>query len=53
MRYVPQAIDSAKVEDSLKYGVDSIGQALSGIPNVSDTRFDGLRILMTTLTYRY
>ncbi|MCY1271381.1 Catecholate siderophore receptor Fiu [compost metagenome] len=47
VRYVPQAIDSVKTENALDYGIDSLGQALSGLPNVSDasdTRFDGLRI---------
>ena len=46
-RYVPQAIDSVKVENVQSYGVSTLGEALSGIPNVSsaqDTRFDSLRI---------
>ena len=46
-RYVPQAIDSVKTSNVLDYGINSIGEALSGIPNVSstaDTRFDSLRI---------
>lgn len=46
-RYVPQAIDSVKTSNVLDYGINSLGQALSGIPNVSstaDTRFDSLRI---------
>ena len=46
-RYVPQAIDSVKTANLLDYGINSIGEALSGIPNVSstaDTRFDSLRI---------
>ncbi|WZB60260.1 TonB-dependent receptor plug domain-containing protein [Achromobacter xylosoxidans] len=46
-RYVPQAIDSVKVENVQNYGVSTLGEALSGIPNVSsaqDTRFDSLRI---------
>ncbi len=46
-RYVPQAIDSVKTANVLDYGINSIGEALSGIPNVSstaDTRFDSLRI---------
>ena len=47
MRYVPQAIDSVKTETLRAYGTNDLGQALSGIPNVSsgaDTRFDSLRI---------
>ncbi|WYX26823.1 TonB-dependent receptor plug domain-containing protein [Achromobacter xylosoxidans] len=46
-RYVPQAIDSVKVEILRNYGINTLGEALSGIPNVSnasDTRFDSLRI---------
>ena len=46
-RYVPQAIDTVKTSNVLDYGINSIGEALSGIPNVSstaDTRFDSLRI---------
>ena len=46
-RYVPQAIDSVKTINVLDYGINSLGEALSGIPNVSstaDTRFDSLRI---------
>jgi iron complex outermembrane receptor protein len=47
VRYVPQAIDSIKTENVADYGTNDIGDALSGIPNVSssaDTRFDSLRI---------
>ncbi|MFC6301194.1 TonB-dependent siderophore receptor [Pseudomonas sp. CCM 7893] len=47
VRYVPQAIDSVKTENLSSYGTNDLGQALSGIPNVSsgaDTRFDSLRI---------
>ena len=47
VRYVPQAIDSVKTESLRSYGTNELGQALSGIPNVSsgaDTRFDSLRI---------
>ncbi|WP_416364577.1 TonB-dependent receptor [Pseudomonas sp. NFX183] len=47
VRYVPQAIDSVKTETLRAYGTNDLGQALSGIPNVSsgaDTRFDSLRI---------
>ncbi|MEN5314573.1 TonB-dependent siderophore receptor [Pseudomonas koreensis] len=47
VRYVPQAIDSIKTSNVANYGTDDIGDALSGIPNVSssaDTRFDSLRI---------
>ena len=47
VRYVPQAIDSVKTESLRAYGTNDLGQALSGIPNVSsgaDTRFDSLRI---------
>ncbi|WP_339529338.1 TonB-dependent siderophore receptor [Pseudomonas mucidolens] len=47
VRYVPQAIDSVKTENLRAYGTNDLGQALSGIPNVSsgaDTRFDSLRI---------
>ena len=47
VRYVPQAIDSVKTESLRSYGTNDLGQALSGIPNVSsgaDTRFDSLRI---------
>jgi iron complex outermembrane receptor protein len=47
VRYVPQAIDSVKTESLRAYGTNNLGQALSGIPNVSsgaDTRFDSLRI---------
>ena len=46
-RYVPQAIDSVKTSNLTNYGINSLGEALSGIPNVSstaDTRFDSLRI---------
>ncbi len=46
-RYVPQAIDTIKTANVLDYGVNDLGSALSGIPNVSsgaDTRFDSLRI---------
>ena len=46
-RYVPQAIDSVKTGNVLDYGINRLGDALSGIPNVSstgDTRFDSLRI---------
>ncbi|PWB32539.1 TonB-dependent siderophore receptor [Pseudomonas sp. SDI] len=46
-RYVPQAIDSVKTSNLLDYGTNSLGKALSGIPNVSnaaDTRFDSVRI---------
>ena len=46
-RYAPQAIDSVKTSNVLDYGINSLGEALSGIPNVSstaDTRFDSLRI---------
>ena len=46
-RYVPQAIDSVKTSNLMDYGINTLGQALSGIPNVSstaDTRFDSLRI---------
>ncbi|MFN3357492.1 MAG: TonB-dependent receptor [Pseudomonas sp.] len=47
VRYVPQAIDSVKTESLRAYGINDLGQALRGIPNVSsgaDTRFDSLRI---------
>ncbi|QTT91481.1 TonB-dependent receptor [Pseudomonas chlororaphis] len=47
VRYVPQAIDSVKTSNVLDYGINDLGTALSGIPNVSsgaDTRFDSLRI---------
>ncbi|NWB61210.1 MULTISPECIES: TonB-dependent siderophore receptor [unclassified Pseudomonas] len=47
VRYVPQAIDSVKTDNLHSYGTNDLGQALSGIPNVSsgaDTRFDSLRI---------
>ncbi|WDR38753.1 TonB-dependent siderophore receptor [Pseudomonas serboccidentalis] len=47
VRYVPQAIDSIKTSNVANYGTHDIGDALSGIPNVSssaDTRFDSLRI---------
>ncbi|PMU26599.1 MULTISPECIES: TonB-dependent siderophore receptor [unclassified Pseudomonas] len=47
VRYVPQAIDSVKTDNLRSYGTNDLGQALSGIPNVSsgaDTRFDSLRI---------
>lgn len=47
VRYVPQAIDSLKTTNVADYGTNDIGDALSGIPNVSssaDTRFDSLRI---------
>ncbi|HWD29987.1 MAG TPA: TonB-dependent siderophore receptor [Pseudomonas sp.] len=47
VRYVPQAIDSIKTSSVADYGTNDIGDALSGIPNVSssaDTRFDSLRI---------
>lgn len=47
VRYVPQAIDSIKTSNAADYGTNDIGDALSGIPNVSssaDTRFDSLRI---------
>jgi len=47
VRYVPQAIDSVKTDSLRSYGTNDLGQALSGIPNVSsgaDTRFDSLRI---------
>ncbi|MBD8191956.1 TonB-dependent siderophore receptor [Pseudomonas fluorescens] len=47
VRYVPQAIDSVKTESLRSYGTNDLGQALSGIPNVSsgaDTRFDSVRI---------
>ncbi|GAB7533000.1 TonB-dependent siderophore receptor [Pseudomonas sp. 3A(2025)] len=47
VRYVPQAIDTVKTANVLDYGVNDLGTALSGLPNVSnsgDTRFDGLRI---------
>lgn len=46
-RYVPQAIDTVKVESLQNYGISTLGEALPGIPNVSnasDTRFDSLRI---------
>ncbi|MFY1969850.1 TonB-dependent receptor [Achromobacter dolens] len=46
-RYVPQAIDTVKVENLQNYGIRTLGEALSGIPNVSnasDARFDSLRI---------
>ncbi|WNW13829.1 TonB-dependent siderophore receptor [Pseudomonas sp. DTU_2021_1001937_2_SI_NGA_ILE_001] len=47
VRYVPQAIDTVKTSNVLDYGTQSLGAALNGLPNVSDssdTRFDGLRI---------
>ncbi|NWD21692.1 TonB-dependent siderophore receptor [Pseudomonas yamanorum] len=47
VRYVPQAIDSVKTDSLRSYGTNDLGQALSGVPNVSsgaDTRFDSLRI---------
>ncbi|MBC8997519.1 MULTISPECIES: TonB-dependent siderophore receptor [unclassified Pseudomonas] len=47
VRYVPQAIDSIKTSNVADYGTNDIGDALSGMPNVSssaDTRFDSLRI---------
>ncbi|WLH35961.1 TonB-dependent siderophore receptor [Pseudomonas sp. FP2196] len=47
VRYVPQAIDSIKTSNVSSYGTNDIGDALSGMPNVSssaDTRFDSLRI---------
>ncbi|MDY0835645.1 TonB-dependent receptor [Pseudomonas sp. SED1] len=47
VRYVPQAIDSVKTDNLRSYGTNDLGQALSGVPNVSsgaDTRFDSLRI---------
>lgn len=47
VRYVPQAIDSIKTSNVANYGTNDIGDALSGMPNVSssaDTRFDSLRI---------
>ena len=46
-RYVPQAIDTVKVENVQSYGISTLGEALAGIPNVTnaaDTRFDSLRI---------
>ena len=46
-RYVPQTIDTVKVENVQTYGVTTISDALSGMPNVSsaqDTRFDSVRI---------
>jgi iron complex outermembrane receptor protein len=47
VRYVPQAIDSIKTSNVANYGINDIGDALSGVPNVSsgaDTRFDSVRI---------
>ena len=47
LRYVPQAIDSIKTANVMDYGINDLGTALSGIPNVSnsaDTRFDSVRI---------
>ena len=47
VRYVPQAIDSVKTRNVMDYGINDLGTALSGIPNVSsgaDTRFDSVRI---------
>lgn len=47
VRYVPQAIDSVKTANFASYGTNDLGDALSGMPNVSsggDTRFDSLRI---------
>ncbi|MFY1846678.1 TonB-dependent siderophore receptor, partial [Achromobacter dolens] len=35
-RYVPQAIDTVKVENLQNYGIRTLGEALSGIPNVSN-----------------
>lgn len=46
-RYVPQTIDTVKIENVQNYGVTTISDALSGMPNVSsaqDTRFDSVRI---------
>ncbi|ETH81889.1 TonB-dependent receptor plug domain protein, partial [Bordetella pertussis STO1-CHOC-0017] len=47
LREVPQTVDTVKVPDALNYGARTLGEALAGVPNVtdaSDTRFDGLRI---------
>lgn len=46
-RYVPQTINSVAVEEVASYGGQSLADALSGVPgisNASDTRFDGFRI---------
>ncbi|MGY2293406.1 TonB-dependent receptor [Pseudomonas sp. SDO528_S397] len=47
VRYVPQAIDAVNTDTLRAYGTNDLGQALSGVPNLSsgaDTRFDSLRI---------
>ena len=46
-RSIPQVIDSVKTAHLSAYGINDLGTALSGIPNVGDggdTRFDSLRI---------
>ena len=47
LRDVPQTVNSIKVEDVVSYGGQTLADALSGVPgisNTSDTRFDSFRI---------
>jgi len=51
---VPQAIDSVKGENLQNYGVKTLGEALSGIPNVTsqqEARFDSVYIRGFAATY--
>lgn len=46
-RYVPQTINSVNIEDVSSYGGQTLADALSGVPgisNSSDTRFDSFKI---------
>lgn len=46
-RYVPQTINSVSVEEVASYGGQTLADALSGVPgisNASDTRFDSFKI---------
>jgi len=53
-RYVPQAIDTVKVDQIQSYGLRTLGDVLTGLPNVSskqEARFDSVYIRGFDATY--
>jgi len=53
-RYVPQAIDTVKIDQVQSYGIKSLGEVLTGLPNVSskqEARFDSVYIRGFDATY--
>jgi len=53
-RYVPQAIDTVKIDQVQSYGLRTLGDVLTGLPNVSskqEARFDSVYIRGFEATY--